>query len=258
MRALPLVAPITAFAEQGYAVVAADDRAPLDELRAAVFECVKEAVPYGGEPVVDFLNGFASYDLAPTAFNDLRLRVVEHLTERDASRRIYDAFRSTLSLLIGPDVAAQKIANIVVQRPGDADQVPVHRDAPSNSHFEAVVWVPLVDCYDSKSMYACDRERSAEGVAMLRDGSGFARFAEFIEQHGHDLNVPYGSAFIFAAGIAHGCKVNVTDETRWAVNVRYKNVFSPYGNKGLAEFFRVLELSPLSQVALDFERQEFG
>ena len=253
-----LVAPLAAFAANGYAVVEADDRAPLDAIREAVFACAREAVSYRGETAVDFLNDFASYGLSPTEFNELRLRLVECLSEIDATRLLYDAFHRTIATLVGCDVAAQKVPNIVVQQPGDRDQVPVHRDAPSNSHFEAVVWTPLVDCYGSKSMYACDRARSAEGVAMLRDGSGYAPFAEFVAAHGTDLNVPYGSAFVFAAGIAHGCKVNTTAETRWAVNIRYKNVFSPYGNKGLAEFFRVLELSPLSRVALEFEHQEFG
>ena len=250
--------PLEAFAERGSAVVPADDRAPLDAIREAVFACARATVPYGGEPIGAFLDGFGRYGVTGPALNDLRMRIVEQLTEMDVSRLIYDAFRSSIGALVGPDVATQKIANIVIQQPGDADQVPVHRDAPSNSHFEVVFWVPLVDCYASKSMYACDREHSSEALTMLTSGRSYADFSAYVQEHAEDLTVPYGSAFAFAAGLTHGCKINTTAETRWALNIRYKNVFSPYGAKGLAEFFRVLELSPLSRVAVRFERQEFG
>jgi len=173
-------------------------------------------------------------------------------------RRFFEAFGGALATLVGSDVAVQKTVNLVVQQPDDPDQVPTHRDAPSNSHFEVVLWVPLVDVYGTKSFYLCDRERTAHGLALLQEGASFATFAEHVRVQGVDLAMRYGSGLLFAAGLAHGCKVNAEPHTRWSLNLRYKNLFSPYGSKGLAEYFEILHLSPLSRVGFAFERQEFG
>lgn len=247
------------FTERGYALVQAGDRAALDELRAGVYLEAHRLVPGLDEPVDAFFNRFHEAALAGTELNAVRIALVEALTgQLGVARRLFTAFREPLSMLVGADVAAQKTVNLVVQQPGDADQVPIHRDAPSNSHFEVILWVPLVDVYGTKTMFIVDRADSARGLAMLKDGASYEAFSAVMREQGVDVVVPYGSALLFAAGLVHGCKVNVESETRWSLNLRYKNLFSPYGAKGLAEFFDVLELSPLSRVAFAFERQEFG
>jgi sporadic carbohydrate cluster 2OG-Fe(II) oxygenase len=247
------------FAENGFAIVPAERRDVLDELRNAIFEHAKTLVPYRGESIEDFLNGFHRYELKSTELNAFRLALVEYMSSKlDVAQSILDAFGSDIRSMVGPDIATQKIVNIVVQQPGDADQVPTHRDAPSNSHFELIVWLPLVDCYRTKSMFALNRDDTSDGLAMLQDGKTFKDFSGLALQRGIDLSVRYGEAFFFSAGLYHGCKVNAEPETRWSLNMRYKNLFSPYGPKGLAEFFRVLELSPLTKVGFAFEDQEFG
>jgi sporadic carbohydrate cluster 2OG-Fe(II) oxygenase len=247
------------FARDGYAVVPALRRGVLDELRAAIFARAKTLVPYRGESLEAFFNGFHAYGLRGTELNAIRVALVETMTrELSVARTLHTVFEDTLAALVGADVVAQKTVNLVVQQPGDADQVPTHRDAPSNSHFEVVLWLPLVDVYRTKSMFAVPRAATAQGLAMLKAGESYEAFAAHAAANGVDLQVRYGEAFLFAAGIAHGCKVNVEPETRWSLNLRYKNLFSPYGAKGLAEYFDVIALSPLSQVGFAFERQEFG
>jgi sporadic carbohydrate cluster 2OG-Fe(II) oxygenase len=256
---VPTDADFAAFASRGYAVVPAGDPAALDALRADVFAQARTHVAHRGEDAAAFFDRFHEYGLSGTELNALRIALVETMTgSLEVARRLFAAFREPLGALVGPDVAAQKTVNLVVQQPGDSDQVPIHRDAPSNSHFEVILWVPLVDVYRTKSMFLCDRERSAAGLALLQAGASFETFSEHVRTHGVDLAIPYGSALLFAAGLAHGCKVNAEPLTRWSLNLRYKNLFSPYGNKGLAEFFDILELSPLSRVGFGFERQEFG
>ncbi len=260
MTAVPsMQADLRDFAERGFAVVPATDRAALDALRAAVCGQARALAPAFAGPDDAFFNRFHDLALDGTELNALRIALVEAMTGKlTVARALFTAFRDALTTLAGADVAAQKTVNLVVQQPGDADQVPIHRDAPSNSHFEVVLWVPLVDVYGTKSMFVVDRAGSARGLAMLKDGASYEAFSAYTRSQGVDVVVPYGSALMFAAGLVHGCKVNVEPETRWSLNLRYKNLFSPYGAKGLAEYFDVLELSPLSRVAFAFERQEFG
>lgn len=251
---------LATFGNQGYEIFEGERREKIDELRHKLFLRAKSAVGGKGpdEPAA-FFNRFHEHKLSSVELNKLRLDLVDHCTkELDVARNLFTGFQSTLLGLVGPDVAAQRTVNLVIQQPGDADQVPIHRDAPSNSHFEVIVWLPLVDCFKTKSMFILNKPDSSTGLDMLKSGKSYVDFSAFARGKGRDLAVPYGSACFFAAGMVHGCNVNAENETRWSLNIRYKNLFSPYGAKGLLEFFEIISLSPLSRIGFDFERQEYG
>ena len=46
-------------------------------------------------------------------------------------------------------------------------------------------------------------------------------------------------------GLVHTIPVNVEPETR-SLNTRYKNIYTPYGTKGMLDYFVPLALSPLA------------
>jgi sporadic carbohydrate cluster 2OG-Fe(II) oxygenase len=188
--------------------------------------------------------------------NDVRVGLVQHCTEHlSVGPRLFDVFPDTLMQLVGPDIMVQKNTNLVVQQPGDPDVVPTHRDSPLNSPFEIIVWLPLVDVYRTKSMYLLDRKKSEAALELLRKPeAGYEEYKAYSAREGDCLNVPFGSACFFWPGLVHGCHLNDEDETRWAMNIRYKNLFSPVGSKGLGEFFDLLRLSPLARIAFEYEK----
>lgn len=247
------------FEREGFETFQSQRRDLLDDLREKIFRKSLSLVPFDAASPADYFDRFHENGLGTADLNKFRLALVEYCTrELKVTERLLDAFFEPVKSLVGPDIVAQRTTNLVIHQPGDADQVPIHRDAPNNSHFEVIVWVPLVDCFRTKSMFAVNREHTSVGLEMLKRGKTFAEFSDFVKQHAVDLDVPYGSASFFAAGLAHGCKVNQENQTRWSFNVRYKNLFSPYGSKGLAEFFEIVRLSPLTKIGFAFERQEFG
>lgn len=246
------------FAEQGYEIFSACDPVPLAALRESLFEKIRELVPYRGESAASFFDNFHEYGLGGAELNKVRLAAVNFCTEKKAAKQIFDSLSRPLLDLCGPDIASQRVCNVVIHQPGDKDQAPIHRDAPSNSHFEVIAWTPLVDTYGTKSMFLLNKRHSAEALARLKAGEGFEDFRRYTEKHSTFVEVPFGAVCLFQAGLSHGVPVNEESETRWSLNVRYKNLFSPYGDKGLGNFFEVLQLSPLSKVAFDFSRQEFG
>lgn len=250
---------LNAFEERGYAILPAVDRKPLDELRARIFDHAKTLVPYKGEKPEDFFNKFHEYGLKSVELNKFRMDLMGWCNrELRVARSLHETFRDHIAALVGPDVVAQKGTNLVVQPPGDKDQTPTHRDAPISSHFEVIVWVPLVDVYRTKSMFISDRAGSSKSLDMLQSGGSYADFCAYVEKHSTNLKVDYGQACFFAGGIAHGCPLNVETETRWSLNMRYKNIFSPYGARGINDYFELLTLSPLAKVGFDFEKQEYG
>lgn len=251
--------PLKTFEDRGHAIFRAGNRAPLDELRERIFGRAKTLVPYKGESLEDFFNKFHEYGLGGAELNKFRMDLMGWCNrELSVARSLHEAFRDDLSALVGPDVVAQKGTNLVVQPPGDRDQTPTHRDAPISSHFEVIVWVPLVDVFKTKSMFISDKKSSAEALAGLQAGGSYSEFCSFVEKHSKNLEVSYGDACFFAGGIAHGCPLNAEDETRWSLNMRYKNIFSPYGVRGINDYFELLTLSPLAKVGFDFEKQEYG
>jgi sporadic carbohydrate cluster 2OG-Fe(II) oxygenase len=248
--------PAEELLEQGYLVMPSEDSAKLAMIRDRLFEQTSQWVAYRGEPAEEFFNHFHRYGLQGVALNDFRVSTIRYCsTQLNIARLVFEAFQPVLLRLIGPDIVVQKTMNLVIQQPGDSDQVPTHRDAPLNSPFEVVVWLPLVDVYGTKSMYILDRKGTEEALQFLRrDDPDFEGYTRYAEDHGINLRVPFGSACLFWTGLVHGCHVNGESETRWSFNIRYKNLFSPYGSKGLGDFFEPLCLSPLTQIAFEYEK----
>lgn len=245
------------FIKKGYAVVQADHQDQLEELRNQIYGKAKELAGDDGEGVEPFLNNFHKRELWGTPLNDFRISMVSYLSEQmDVGKSVFNSFSESLTELLGPDVVVQKTTNLVIQQPGDPNQVPTHRDSPLNSPFEIVVWLPLVDIYGTKGMYVLDRDQSKVALELLQDPeTGYEQYAAYAEKEGEMLELSFGQAFLFWPGLVHAVGINTEQETRWALNIRYKNLFSPTGAKGQAEFFKVLHLSPLARMAMEYERE---
>ncbi len=242
------------FQQHGYAVVPADDITALHQLRQKIFDVAKRIFDYPKDDVENFFNNFHNLDITGARLNELRMKLIREVTDSvDSGTLIFKAFRSTILELLGPDLLVQKNTNLVIQQPNDPNPSELHRDAPANSPFEVVVWLPLVDTYKTKAMYVLDRKATKEALAIL-DGEG-ERYGEF-ESHCKStapaVEVPYGSALFFWTALLHGSHVNQENETRWTLNMRYKNLFSPNGDKEPFEFFKIFQLSPLTAMATDF------
>jgi sporadic carbohydrate cluster 2OG-Fe(II) oxygenase len=246
------------FERLGYGVFAADDRGPLDELRRQIYAKACEIFGLkGGDPERDF-NHFHELAITGVKLNELRVKLIREVTDSiDSGTLIYRAFHKTIESLLGPDLLVQKNTNLVIQQPGDPNPSELHRDAPANSPYEVVVWLPLVDCFRTKSMYIVNREKTAAALAKLS-----AAPDEWNEFHDHCVSVadnvdaPYGTALFFWTGLFHGSRINQEKETRFSLNMRYKGLFSPNGLKEPFEFFKIFKTSPMSRMGLAFQRGE--
>ena len=246
------------FFRTGYQVIPAEHPELIVELRRELVSKAKSLIKDADAEPDDakFLDGFQRYNLVGAPLNDVRLELIRYCTnELAAGCVVRDAFAGTLLQLIGPDVVMQKTVNLVVHQPGDADVVPTHRDTPLHSPFEIVVWLPLVDVFGTKSMYLLDRDETQTALQSYEDqDKGYRAVDAFAAQQGTNLEVPFGSACFFWPGLIHGCHINRETETRWSFNIRYKNLFSPYGSKGIGSYFKLDRLSALARLGLETER----
>ena len=67
----------------------------------------------------------------------------------------YKISKPILDVILGNELSMQSRVNLSIQLPKDKSSLlPVHSDVWSgDSPFETVVWIPLVNCYKTKSMF---------------------------------------------------------------------------------------------------------
>lgn len=242
-----------AFLANGYVVRPVEDRTALERIRGRVAALAAEHL--GLEPPTDpgaFLNRIHE-KIGPDRLNDFRLAILDGINAESWLRPAYFALaRRTLGAIVGNELAMQRRVNLSIQLPHDESSLlPVHADVWSgDSPFEAVLWLPLVDCHRTKSMYL---------MPLEPDRSIQARLGEFARLGAEDifraiakdvvfLDVPYGSILLFCQNLIHGNRVNEEHETRWSMNCRFKGLLTPYASKRLGEFFEPITLRPATRL----------
>jgi sporadic carbohydrate cluster 2OG-Fe(II) oxygenase len=246
------------FLRDGYVIQPAADADALQKIRASVVTLAAEHLGIadpGDEGA--FLNAIHER-LTIVDLNAMRLAVYNGVNAEPWLREAYfDLARRNIEALVGNELAMQRRVNLSIQLPNDdSSLLPVHTDVWSgDSPFEIVVWLPLVDCTRTKSMYLLP-------PGPNRTVSG--RLHEFASQSAEDLfhaiepdvewiDIRYGEVLLFAQSLMHGNRVNLEPDTRWSMNCRFKSLFSPYADKRMGEFFEPITVRPATRLGMDYK-----
>lgn len=246
------------FIEQGYCIIPVEDMAGLDKIRAEIIaQCVTALKCAPPDDAGAFLNSIAER-VGVAELNDFRLGVFEGVNRQPWLRPTYFGLaRAALQCLIGNELAMQRRVNLSIQLPGDdSSLLPIHCDVwDGDSPFEMVLWLPLVDCFKTKSMFLAPPKVNAEVQARLKDFRGRSTddLFEEVEPHLTWIDIPYGNVLLFNQNIMHGNRINAESETRWTMNCRFKGAFTPYAEKRLGEFFEPITLRAASRIGLSYE-----
>ena len=244
------------FLARGYVIAPAADREALDLIRGLI---VERTAAFLGDPLP--ADGGAYLDeagrrLDRERLNDLRLDAIAAIERAPWFRDAY--FRCgapILEALVGNELAMQRSVGFSIQLPGDDSSIlPLHSDAWSeDSPFEAVLWIPLVDCHRTKSMFILPRDRDARWRPRMHEfeNAGVEALFSAVENDVTYLDVPYGKVLVFTHTLMHGNRVNREDSARWSLNVRFKGLFTPYADKRLGEFFEPLTIRPLTRIGFE-------
>ncbi|MDE1145428.1 MAG: hypothetical protein PW843_02260 [Azospirillaceae bacterium] len=245
------------FLGDGYIIAPAEDRSALDAIRDLVAGI---AADWLGQPkpadADRFLNDIGG-QVPPARLNDFRLAVIGGMNAAPWLRAAYfSVARTAVEAIVGSELCMQRRVNLSIQLPDDdSSLLPIHADTWSgDSPFEIVLWIPLVDCYRSKSMFLLPPGPNA---ALERDFGRWSAHSvdamyQAIEKDLAWMDVPYGSFLLFNQNLAHGNRLNREKDARWTMNCRFKGVFTPYADKKLGEFFEPITLRPASRVGLDY------
>lgn len=221
------------FLANGIVKIEVEDKANLDHLRAFVCCDENHANNVHKNQNIGCLNGF-------------RMQIINNLNALPETRPAYYSLaKSALNELVGNEIVQQRNINLSIQLPVDASSLlPVHADVlQGDSPYEVVLWVPLVDCYGSKSMFFSRKQPSIEGKTLEQ---------LYEECNPCFVDCKFGECLIFSQNYFHGNRVNETNETRWSLNCRFKSLFSPYSDKKLGEFFEPVEIRPATKLGLSY------
>ena len=196
-----------------------------------------------------------------TQLNDFRLSLIQQMNETEGfRRRYYQIARPYLDVIVGNELAMQSRLNLSIQFPDDdSSLLATHADTWSgDSAFEVVVWLPLVDCYKTKSMYILPPDKNIllnENFNKM-SGTNSEDLFHSIEKDIHWIDINYGSVMIFNQSLPHGNRVNREKETRWSMNCRFKSLFSPYGDKKIGEFFKPITTRAASVTGFNYQHPQ--
>ncbi len=205
----------------------------------------------------DFFDNFHEY-ISLEGLNKFRVKLLNDLNSNDEIKiNLYNLCKPYMDEIVGNEVAIQRRVNLSIQLPNDdSSLLPVHADTWSgDSPFEAVLWLPLVDCYDTKSMYILNPKDSiklAKEFVELENLTAEDIFDK-IKNKVEWINIKFGEFMIFNQSLPHGNVVNLTNQTRWSLNCRFKSLFSPYGDKKLGEFFEPLNAKIMTKIGIDYK-----
>jgi sporadic carbohydrate cluster 2OG-Fe(II) oxygenase len=242
---------------KGYEIYKAKNTNLLVELRKKIYLemqkifKLKEINPEKG------LNNFHKIvgKLSNKDLNSKRKKLIENVTKKiNFGEIIFKTFEEFLVNNLGPDILVQRNCNIVIQMPHDPNPSEIHRDAPLNSAYEIVAWVPLVDCYKTKAMYILDYPSTKKSLKFLKDNSkDWKKFENYSKYLRSNPKVKFGQGLFFSSCLIHGSDINIEKETRISLNIRFKSLFSPAGKKNQLQYFKSLKLGNISNIGIDFE-----
>jgi len=249
------------FLRQGYVIRSVDNREALDWIRSVL---IAQSGDYlNTRPTVApdrWLNQIDDL-VRVSELNEFRLSILSGINgEKEFRRHYFEIARSLLEVLVGNELAMQLRVNLSIQMPGDdSSLLTVHADTwAGDSPYEVVVWLPMVDCFKTKSMFLLPRESTRRLGANFKEraGSNSEDLFQAIGSEGIWLEVPYGEVLIFDPGLPHGNRVNQETETRWSMNCRFKGIFTPYGDKKLGEYFDPITLRAASRNGMNYRYPE--
>jgi sporadic carbohydrate cluster 2OG-Fe(II) oxygenase len=254
---------IEGFLRDGYAIIPLEQKDRLDEVRRRVYELGCEHLGLKGskrpslEEFLDHTERFAGVE----SLNALRLAVINGLnSDAQLMRGFFDMARRPIEWTVGNEIAMQRTINLSIQLPNDdSSLLPLHSDVwDGNSPYEIVLWLPLVDCFKTKSMYVLPRAQSRKRIAEMRGLKGFdaEKLFQRIKPELVWLEVPYGSAVLFTHCLMHGNRINEEKTTRWTFNIRLKGLLTPYGAKELGESFLPVTTRPATRIGFEYLQEE--
>ena len=246
------------FISNGYTIIDVENKKSLNYIYKTILQATKNFLKTKKKIDLNYIHKIISVD----DLNNFRLKIINSISDDKLARYHYfNLARESIYSLVGNELMMQKSINLSIQFPNDNNSLlPIHSDVWSgDSPYEINLWLPLVDCYKTKSMYILEKknydffEKIVKKKKIVSSLEIFNKLKNKIKW----LKINYGKCLIFNQSLPHGNVVNKEKQTRWSMNCRFKNIFSPYGDKKIGEFFLPITTRAMTEVGMNY-KSPFG
>lgn len=253
------------FYKNGYFIYKIKNKKDLNFLKKKLFLGSKSMVSEKIQ-ISNFFDNFYKIKLKEDNLNNFRMNLMKKINKEFFGAKIgYKIFSNLIDDIFGKDVVSQKNINLVIQNPNDSSQTTVHRDSPPNSLYEIVVWVPLTKTYKTKNMYILNKKQTSKIYKMVNNSikknkkvdNIMESYFKFAFKKSKRFNLNFGEALVFWAPLVHCVETNKENSSRWSLNFRYKNTFSPYGTKKFIDYFNLANESVVTRLAVEKQSEKF-
>jgi len=253
------------FEKNGYVIVKANNIL-LEELRKIIFSDIKKNKKIKNktndtENITQIFNNFHNY-VNLKEINNVRFSLYNKInTKKSFSEIYYNIAKKYLDELVGNELSMQKKINLSIQMPNDKDSLlDLHSDIyAGESPFQVVVWIPLVNAYDTKSMFFTKPKFNKKMNEKLLNTYNYTTKEMYNKNKKkfEFLKVNYGEILIFSPLILHGNTMNKTKETRFSLNCRFKSLLSPYdvivkSHRNIPNFYKPLNIKPMTKIGFNY------
>ena len=253
------------FEENGYVILSANAKL-LNDLRKLILSNIKKNknIKLNKNGRIDdekILNNFHKF-IDMKSLNGLRFDIYNKINSNSKFSDIfYKIAKNYLDSLIGNEISMQKKINLSIQIPKDKDSLlDLHSDIyAGESPFQVVVWIPLVDVYETKSMFFTKPKLNKKMNFELLNTEKFTAKEMYNKNKKKFtfLNVKFGEILIFSPLILHGNTINQTKETRFSLNCRFKSLLSPYdvlvkSHRNIPNFYKPINIKPLTKIGFNY------
>ena len=245
------------FLIKGYTIVklGKSEKHKLDKIKKRLVLPIKSKLNLGNKDI--FENFHKAID--QKNLNQIRINLFKKLNKKKFNIEYYNLCSNFIEPLVGTENVIQKNINLSIQLPYDSSSLlPIHSDTwAGDSPYEIVIWIPLVDCKKTQSMFILPKNSPKFKNFSKKKIRYDYEIMKFIKKDIKYINIKYGEVLIFSQNLPHGNVINTEKNTRWSLNARVKSLLSPYSSKGLLDFFDVVKILPATEFGLNYEYPEF-
>ncbi|MDA9996062.1 phytanoyl-CoA dioxygenase family protein [Candidatus Pelagibacter sp.] len=253
------------FEKNGYIIVPGK-KILLEKLRKIIFLSIKDNKNinigrYKEENISKIFNNLHK-KIKLKDLNNFRFNIYNKINSvAQFSEYFYSIAKDYLDILVGNELSMQKKINLSIQIPNDKDSLlDLHSDIyAGESPFQVVVWMPLVDTYETKSMFFTKPKHNKKMNDQLLNTDKFTTKEMYSKNKKNFkfLNIKFGDILVFSPLMLHGNTINKTKETRFSLNCRFKSLLSPYdvlvkSHRNIPNFYKPLNVKPLTKIGFNY------
>ena len=258
------------FEKNGYVIVPGN-LILLNKIRKIIFNNIKQNTKIRNEDdteknITTIFNNFHKF-ISLKKLNSLRFNIYKNINVGNTFSEIYyEIAKEYLDELVGNELAMQKKINLSIQLPKDKDSLlDLHSDIyAGESPFQVVVWIPLVDVYNTKSMFITNPRYNKKMNSELLNKNKYTAKKMYIKNKKKFkfLDMKFGEILIFSPLILHGNTINKTLESRFSLNCRFKSLLSPYdvlvkSHRNIPNFYKPLNIKPMTKIGFNYIKKNY-